>query len=150
MTQIYRTFRVSFEVAAPGYVEACEHARDLVKPGVALTVRAHQGPAPSARGMLATGAMQWSVTVPAMLAGDPCELMLAFDPNRRRGVVLLMVNEDQSKTTVATPVYLGPQALDDIRSAIAMWPEDIIARMVTEDVLCGCAPRCERAGAADE
>ena len=136
-----RRFRATFDVAARNFVDACGQARDLVKSGVGLTVREVQHPAPSAGGMLAVGTMRWTVTVPAMLSGEPCELMLAFDPARRRGVVLLMtVGPGLDDATLGTPVHLAPQALSDLRKAIELWPEDIIARQVTEDVLCPRAP----------
>lgn len=143
-----RRFRATFDVAAASFVEACGQARELLKPGVGITVREVQLPAPSASGMLAAGTMRWTVTVPAMLAGEPCELMLAFDPSRRRAVVLLMTvaTKGLDDVTIGTPVHLAPQAIRDLRQAIELWPEDIIARMVTEDVLCPRAPAPEPEG----
>lgn len=152
MTERYRVYQVTFEIAAQSHAEACVHARDLVASGVAFTVRAGRAPAPSARAVLASGAMNWVVRVPATTEGEPCELMVAFDGARRRACLVVMAG-DPNDAQVGSPVYLSPQAASDLRDAIELWPEDIIARMVTEDVLCGCAPRtadAARGGASDE
>lgn len=141
MSETYRVYQATFEIAAQTHEDACAHARDLVQPGVALTVRAHRAPAPSARAVLATGALSWVVRVPAVQDGKACDLMVAFDGARRRAVLIVETGTPEN-ATVASPVYLGPRAASDLRDAIVLWPEDVIARMVTEDVLCSCAPRC--------
>jgi hypothetical protein len=133
-----KRYQVTLDVAAENLVDACDQARELVKPGVGLTVREYPavGP-PSARGILATGVMRWSVTVNATIDSQPCELMLTFDPARRRAIVLLLTIGDGDSTTVGTPLHLQPRALQQLIQGIALWPEDVIARMVTEDIMFG-------------
>lgn len=86
----FKRYQVTFDVAGESFEDACGQARELLRPGVGFTVRPVAGPLPSARGVLTVGTMRWSVTVPATCDGAPCELMVAFDPDRRRGVVLLL------------------------------------------------------------
>lgn len=139
----FKRYQVTFDVAGESFEDACGQARELLRPGVGFTVRPVAGPLPSARGVLTVGTMRWSVTVPATCDGAPCELMVAFDPDRRRGVVLLLAG-GPGNMEIGSPVQLQPRAMRDLRAAIDAWPEEVIARMVTEDVLCGCRPEiCE-------
>lgn len=131
----FRVYTATIDVVADNFIDACDRVRAIVKPGVAFTVRERVGEAPSARGVLGSGAMRWAATVPGQLGDEPCELMVAFDPHRRRGVVVVMTADQADTIAVGTPVHLAPKALADMLSAIRVWPEDVIARMVTEDVL---------------
>jgi hypothetical protein len=132
----FKVYSATIDVVADNFIDACTQVRTLLRPGVGFTVRERVGEAPSARAVLGSGAMRWAVTVPGQLGGEPCELMVAFDPGRRRGVVVVMTADQADKISVGTPVHLGPKALADMLSAIRIWPEEVIARMVTEDALC--------------
>ncbi len=132
----FKVYTATIDVVADNFIDACARVRSIMKPGTGFTVRERTGEAPSARAILGSGAMRWAATVPGQLGGEPCELMVAFDPHRRRGVVVVMTADAADKIAVGTPVHLAPKALADMLAAIRIWPEEVIARMVTEDALC--------------
>lgn len=121
-----KRYQVQIEVAGDSFVDACAAARDAVRPGAAFTVRESEPLA---------GGISWSVSVTGELhgrGGKLVEVMLTFDPARKRGTLMLF--EDGTDNTVVT-ISLKPYALRELLRGIWTWPGDQISRMATDEVV---------------
>jgi hypothetical protein len=121
-----KRYQVQIEVAGDSFVDACAAARDAVRPGAAFTVRESEPLA---------GGISWSVSVTGELhgrGGKLVEVMLTFDPARKRGTLMLF--EDGAENTVTT-IALQPYALRELLRGIGTWPSDQIARLATEEIV---------------
>lgn len=121
-----KRYRVEFEIAADGFAQACVKARELVPSDVVFVVK-------ECAPLKVDPRPPWSAAVDGELAGMPVEVMLTFDPERKRGSVMLFhVNRTEQETTA---VYFRPRAVRELAQAVGRWPEDVVASLATEDVL---------------
>jgi hypothetical protein len=121
-----KRYQVQIEVGGESFADACAAARDAVRPGASFTVRESEP---------RSGDIAWSVAVTGELhgrGGKLVEVMLTFDPSRKRGTLMLF---EDGPENVVTTVALKPHALRELLSGIETWPEEQIARLATEEIV---------------